>query len=151
MLYYFLATLGGICVATQVGVNGQLSKIVGNALNATLISFVIGAVSMVPVVFLSGKSAGLQQIPTVMSNTPWLLVGGVLGAIYVTTNVASAPQIGPALTICLIIMGQLIGGLAIEHFGWLGFPENPITLQKVIGLILMVSGVVLIKFKIFSS
>ena len=36
-----------------------------------------------------------------------------------------------------------IGGLIMSHFGWLGSPEQPITLAKIAGVLVMIGGVTL--------
>ena len=42
-----------------------------------------------------------------------------------------------------LLAGQVIGGLVMSHFGWLGSPVQPVTLAKVAGVLVMIGGVVL--------
>ena len=55
------------------------------------------------------------------------LVGGFLGAFYVLGSVVTAPKLGAAALFAFILSGQAIAWLAVDHFGWVGFDENPIT------------------------
>ena len=56
-----------------------------------------------------------------------------------------APRLGVGLTTCLILVGQLITALAIDHFGAFGAPQQAINLWRLGGLALMVAGVVVVK------
>ena len=42
------------------------------------------------------------------------------------------------------VRGVLGSALIVDHYGAIGFPENPVTLWRVIGVVLLVAGVVLI-------
>jgi transporter family-2 protein len=56
------------------------------------------------------------------------------------------PRLGAALVVALIVLGQMLGALAFDHFALLGVPENPISLTRLAGVALLVAGVVLIRF-----
>jgi transporter family-2 protein len=47
----------------------------------------------------------------------------------------------------MLLAGQIIGGLVMSHYGWLGSPVDRITMSKLAGVVLMVAGVVLATFK----
>jgi transporter family-2 protein len=72
-------------------------------------------------------------------------IGGILGAIFVASTIILVPRIGVALTFSLIIAGQMLVTLIIDHFGWLGVPEKPINLFRVTGAALITIGVILIR------
>jgi transporter family-2 protein len=42
-----------------------------------------------------------------------------------------------------LLAGQVIGGLIMSHYGWLGSPTQPITLTRLLGVLIMIAGVVL--------
>ena len=42
-----------------------------------------------------------------------------------------------------LLAGQIIGGMVLSHFGWLGSPQQPITVMKIIGVLIMITGVLL--------
>jgi transporter family-2 protein len=42
-----------------------------------------------------------------------------------------------------LLAGQVVGGMAMSHFGWLGSPVQPITWMKVVGVLVMIGGVTL--------
>jgi transporter family-2 protein len=74
----------------------------------------------------------------------WAWFGGVLGAFYVASSIVVGPRLGAAALLALIVLGQLLASLVLDHFGWLGFPQHPLTLVRLAGAALLFGGVVLI-------
>jgi bacterial/archaeal transporter family-2 protein len=71
--------------------------------------------------------------------------GGIFGAIYIAISILLLPRLGAALVVALIVLGQMLGALAFDHFALLGVPENPVSLTRVVGAALLIAGVVLIR------
>ena len=91
-----------------------------------------------------------QAVPTMQtfSGISWYKwTGGLLGAFIVTVSLVSVSRIGAANMFVLIIAGQLITAVIIDHFGMLGLQQSTITLQKTIGVMLLVFGVYLVNKK----
>jgi hypothetical protein len=42
-----------------------------------------------------------------------------------------------------LIAGQVLGGMILSHFGWLGSPVQKITIPNLVGAAVMIGGVVL--------
>ncbi len=57
----------------------------------------------------------------------------------------AAPRTGALLFMALLLAGQLFVALLLDHFGWAGFRQSPISLGKVAGLLLIFGGVWLIQ------
>jgi transporter family-2 protein len=55
------------------------------------------------------------------------------------------PRFGVALTFSLLIAGQMIATLPIDHFGFLGTPVREINLPRLLGVALVILGVILIR------
>jgi transporter family-2 protein len=55
------------------------------------------------------------------------------------------PRLGVALTFSLIIAGQMLIILVIDHFGLLGIAIKEISLPRLLGVTLITIGVVLIR------
>jgi transporter family-2 protein len=77
---------------------------------------------------------------------PVLLLAGILGASLVFAIAWLIPQVGAGPVMITLLAGQVIGGLLMSHYGWLGSPVQPITLTKVIGVLVMIAGVGLATF-----
>lgn len=131
-LFVLLAILGGLMGGIQAPINGTLGRKIGG-LEASLVSFFIGTFLLVIIVLFFGKGNVFQ-----LSSVPkWQLIGGGLGAIFVTCIILSVPNIGAATTILAAIVGQMTMTVLIDHFGLFGVEQIPIDWNRIIGLILM--------------
>jgi bacterial/archaeal transporter family-2 protein len=69
-----------------------------------------------------------------------LYLGGVFGFIIIASLAFVFPRIGAAYAIALMVGGQCIAALVIDHFGLMGMPPDPLTAQRVIGVGLVAAG-----------
>ena len=58
----------------------------------------------------------------------------------------TAPKLGAAALLAFILFGQAVASLAVDHFGWVGFDENPVTPGRLLGLGLVAAGVAAVRF-----
>ncbi len=128
---------------TQAIVNSKLSDSVGNPILAAFISFSIGTVALFVYMLLTGVPLG--DLATVKNAPPVALIGGFLGAFFVSVMATIIPRVSVALAFSLAIAGQMFVTLLIDHFGWLGATEKPINLFRVLGAVLITVGVILIR------
>lgn len=56
------------------------------------------------------------------------------------------PYLGAALTTIASMLGQMLMALIIDQFGLLGIPKNKITFLKTIGIVLIIIGIILLRF-----
>ena len=142
MFYFILAFVAGMALTIQVGMNSTLRRGLGNPGMATLISFLVGTVGLMLFLLLTRASfptrAALASVPS------WAWLGGLLGAFYVATTVIAGPRLGSATLLALVVLGQLLASLVIDHYGWIGFPQHSISTLRIAGAILLFSGVLLI-------
>ena len=141
-LLYLLAFGAGVVLIVQVGVNSTLREAVGNAGVAALISFVIGSAGLL--VFLLLTRAPWPDRAQLAAGPAWAWLGGLLGAFYVVSTILVGPRLGAAALLALIVLGQLVTSLLVDHFGWLGFPEHPLTPLRLLGALLLFGGMLLI-------
>ena len=130
-------------LAAQVGINSQLRSVVGSPVLATLISFLVGSLALLiyVLVFQRPATGTLVSLQT-MSWYKW--TGGLIGALYVTGVIIVAPRIGVTNTTALIVGGQIIFALFLDHFGYLGFVRQPINYMRILGALMLISGVYII-------
>ena len=76
----------------------------------------------------------------------WNWIGGPLGALIVLAGAVLTQQLGAAKFIALVVAGQLICSLVLDHYGLLGLNEKTITPGRVLGAVLVVAGVLCIKY-----
>ncbi|HVG17701.1 MAG TPA: DMT family transporter [Blastocatellia bacterium] len=142
-MFLLLALIAGAFIPVQTGVNSQLSRWVGHPVLASLVSFLVGTAALLAYTLILRIPL---PAPNSLNQSPWWVwTGGLLGAFFVTASVIVAPRLGAAITVALIIAGQLLVALALDHFGLLGFPERPLNGWRVLGAILLVIGVALIR------
>lgn len=142
-VYFLLAILAGTMMPTQGAINNKLATYVQSPLLAALISFAVGTLALLIYVMLSGIP--LSQIASAKSAPLISWVGGLLGAFFVTAVIVSVPRLGVALTFSLVILGQMVATLPIDHFGFLGMAVREINLPRIIGALLIIGGVILIR------
>lgn len=137
------AIIAGSLLPIQAGINSQLAKNLGSPIWGALSSFCIGTIFLILFAVLTGaRFPSLMQITT----TPgWMWVGGIMGAFFVAATIILAPRLGAATSISLLIAGQMIMSLCLDHYGAIGFPTHPINVARAIGVVLLVAGVVLIR------
>lgn len=143
LLAALLALLAGVGLPTQAGINAQLALWTRSSITAALISFAVGtlalslaALSMTNPLPLWSSAAALPW---------WIWSGGLMGAFFVAASTFIAPQLGATTMLALILAGQIVASVFFDHFGFLGYPLHPLNLQRSIGLLLLIAGVVLIR------
>lgn len=143
IFYYLLALIAGMGIAAQGGINAQLRSALGSPVMATLISFLVGTIVII-IYLLLFERASFSTLSQVKSITLYKLSGGIIGALYVCGVIILAPKIGAANMLGLIVGGQMILAVVLDHYGLLGFAQHSVNLYRVMGTILLITGVVLI-------
>ena len=142
-LYLLLAILAGAMMPTQAATNNKMAVVVDSPILAAFISFIIGTAALFVYVIASGTPIG--NLASVRDAPPVAWIGGLLGAFFVAMTVVLAPRLGVAMTFSLIIAGQMLVTLVIDHFGLLGVDVRPISWARFAGILLISGGVVLIR------
>jgi transporter family-2 protein len=133
------ACAGGL-VALQAPINAGLGKATGG-LPAALVSFSVGSLCLAAIVVLSGKAAGLGATFDV---SWYYLVGGLLGAVYVSTALIAVSAIGAGGVAAATVTGQLTAAVVIDRLGLFGLDEIPLSFARVAGVVLLLAGTYLI-------
>lgn len=142
ILWIVLTFLSGAVLPIQAGLNAKLGKAAASPLYASLISFLVGTVGLVLYILLTRQTvswAGLKEAPV------YLWLGGLLGAFYIAIIIFAFPKLGPGLSFGLIVAGQMIVSMLLEHHHVLVTQQNPINLMRVVGISLIIAGVVIIR------
>jgi bacterial/archaeal transporter family-2 protein len=141
--YLAFAFAAGAMLPIQFGINAQLAHWIDSPLRATLVSFVVGTLALFLAVLAFARGwPGSDRI----GGAPWWVwIGGLLGAFYVLGSVVTAPRLGAATLVAGILAGQAVASLLVDHFGWVGFDENPVTPGRLAGMGLVAAGVVLVR------
>jgi transporter family-2 protein len=140
MLFGLVAVGAGVAATVQAAANAGLAARIGLAA-ALVVNTAI--VLLATLVFYFAGSPSRSFFP---AGTPWsLYMGGLYGFLILLSLAFVFPKIGAAVAIALVVLGQGAAALAIDHFGMLGMPTEPVTLARVAGLLLVGAGVALIR------
>lgn len=143
LFYGLAAALVGAAFAIQPVLNVEISRSTGSALWAAMTSIAVSLLTLV-LITLTG-AAGRFPLAQFTGLPPWLLLGGVIGAGVVACSIWLTPIIGTAAFFAWLIAGQLIASLVIDHIGLLSVPVEPISLLRVVGVLMAIGGAVLVK------
>src|SRR5262245_5848749 len=137
----FLSLVAGLAGSVQVAVSGTFGRRIG-VLEATAFGSITAALIVCAVLLVARQ--GFGNLGQSVREPVWLWLGGVMGAIVVTSITFTAPRIGTFATIGLLIAGQLAMGVLIDAFGLFGLEKIPVTPERVIGLVLLAGGAALV-------
>lgn len=142
-LILILTLLAGCLMPVQPAVNATLAQAMDSPYLASFFSFLTGTVGL-----------GLMCLALrldwpagrVLVGLPWWnWTGGLMGALFVTMTIVAVPRIGAMSVMAILVTGQMLMSLVMDHFGWLGIPAQPVTLPRIAGAVLLLAGVVLIR------
>ena len=145
IIYLALALVTGALIPVQASTNAAFSKSIGNPLTTGVMVFVVGFFAMV-IVSVAMKA----PIPTYqqLSSAPWYgYAGGIIVATYVVMITVLVPRIGVGTAIALIVTGQIICAVIIDHFGLFHVQVRTINVSRVAGILLMIGGIYLVMKK----
>jgi transporter family-2 protein len=131
----------GCLVGMQAPINSRLGKTVGTA-QAAAFSFLVGTAALL--VLASFWRGGLGQLGNLARAPWWALIGGLLGAVYVTVAIVAVRTLGASGLTAVVITGQLTISVVIDRFGLLGVAKQSIGPLRILGLALLVAGFVLV-------
>jgi transporter family-2 protein len=138
LIFPLLALIGGMAIATQGQINGGLGKKIG-VIESSFMNFAVGSLVLLLVLLFFGNG----HISSISTVPKWQLIGGLLGSFFVMIQVIVVPKIGVSTSLIAVIVGQLILGAVIDHFGLFGGNRFPINTQKLIAIVLMLSALFL--------
>ena len=141
---YVLTMLLGVVLAVHLAMNGKVGSVLNNPRVGNALFWCIGALAAVAIGLTGWKSGALAPLSQVH---PLLLTAGLMGASLVFAIAWLIPLVGAGPLMITLLAGQVVGGLLMSHYGWLGSPVEPVTPMKLLGVAVMIGGVALATFK----
>jgi len=135
-----LAIVAGVAAAMQAAINAGLARSVGlgPALIVNTVVVLLGTIGL-----WMTMGATKTFFPAGASWT--LYTGGLFGFMIIASLTMVFPKIGAAYAIALMVGGQCLAALLIDHFGIMGMPREPVTMQRLLGVALVAAGVVAVR------
>ena len=142
MFAYILGLIAGLAQPTQTSLNGALGTKVKSPYISTIVSF---GTAVIILILIDVLTQGGVNIPFAdIAQYPfWIWLGGLCGTGIVLLSIISLPKIGSAMVVIMTAFGQIVTSLVVDQLGLFGSPQIPMTLNRAIGAIILIIGVVL--------
>jgi len=134
--------VAGFFITLQSVFNTRVSEKIG-LLGTVTIVHGLGFIASIIILFFV-KYKGLSKLGEV--NKIYLL-GGILGIIIVFSVMKSISLLGVTYSVSILLATQLVGSLIIDSFGLFGVEKLQLTINKPLGIMVMIIGIIVIKMK----
>ncbi len=135
LLTIIVGLLGGVAVGVQTPIANVIGQKVGSAASSVVVH-ISGLIFSVLVLLLYRG----ENIQNWRSLPWWAYLAGLFGVILYLTINYTIPRIGTLGAITLIIIGQLVTGTVIDHFGFFGNVVRQVDAGRLLGLLLLIAS-----------
>ena len=148
MIYMIWAIFIGLLIGIQAATNTALRIELNSPWIAALTNFIVGVVVLFIIILIVKPETFSGMKPIFMGQVPlWKMIGGLIGAFFVVSVTFLAPHLGVGKVIILYLFGQITMSIIVDHFGLFGMPIDKITVQKALGILMLIGGVILTQRK----
>lgn len=139
--YALIMFFAGIGIPVMATLNSGLGVRFQSPVYAVVVLLSVGlTIATIAMLLSNGIPKSFYQ-PSV----PWYFyAGGALFVFYILSVTAIAPRFGVGNSISFVLLGQIVAIAVIDHFGLFGATRFELSAQRLIGLVLMASGVLLV-------
>lgn len=132
----FLAALSGILLSIMVTFNGLLTNKY-DSYTASVIIHMVGLFSIILLLIVTKSNIKLQKATPI-----WEYSAGAIGVLTIIFFNLTFPVLGIAVPLALSLLGQSVSSIVIDHYGLLGIKKDKFDHKKIVGLLLIISGIV---------
>ena len=126
---------GGIAVGTQAPIAGAMGQRIGGAASSLIIHLGGAIASLVLLLARGGEQISQWR------NLPWyMLCCGAFGLVLFLSLSHTVPKLGASAAITLVIVGQLLAGIVIDHFGLFGIAIRDLDLNRIFAVAFLLAG-----------
>jgi len=141
-----LAFIAGVAATLQAGISGQLAKELNDGIMAALVSNIGGTIFTA--LFLLNPNVRKQAkkfFRAVVLGTfaKWQLLGGVAGAVYISTASSTVSIIGTGLFTVVLVASQNVSGIIVDKFGFSSGSKRKITPKRALAVVIGIVAVLL--------
>jgi len=130
-----IGVMGGIAVGTQTPIAGAMGQRIGGA-SSSLIVHLGGAIASL-LLLVARRGEQIQE----WRNLPWYMLGcGAFGLVFYLSVSHTIPRVGATAAIAMLIVGQLLAGMVIDHFGAFGISTRVLDLNRSVAVVLLLAG-----------
>ena len=135
--------VAGAAMSIQGVMNTRLGEKIGLYESNAFVQGVAFLLSVIAV-FVLGKG----DITAIGQTNKLYRLGGILGILITITVMIGMKKTSPAIAVSIILIAQLLVAALIDAFGIMGTEKVPFLWNKYVGLLLMIGGVLLFKWKV---
>lgn len=136
-----LAIIIGAFLPLQALINAHLGRVTLGPMFASFVSFLIGTLCLGAM--LLALRTSLPNVQMLGGLPGWTWLGGVIGAVYVFSATLLVPRLGAASLICLVVFGQVVASLLLDHYGVLATTRVADPL-RIFGAVMVLIGAILV-------
>ncbi|MCJ8294227.1 MAG: DMT family transporter [Colwellia sp.] len=140
IFYALLMCVAGVGIPIMAALNGNLGAKLHSPALATTILFIVGGVVSLAYLLLSG---GMPKPPIKEPIPMYFYFGGLFVIFYILSMTWVAPKFGVGNAISMVLLGQLMSMVVIDHYGLWGALKQTMSMQRLVGLAFMILGVYL--------
>lgn len=130
-----IGLLGGVAVGLQAPLAGAMGQRVGGTASSFIIHISGAVFSGLWLLVRGGERIREWR------SLPWyMLAAGIFGLILYQTISVTLPRLGSTMMVVLIIIGQLVLGVIVDHFGLFGVTQRPVDLLRILGIVALILG-----------
>ncbi|AIO34603.1 hypothetical protein DM39_4707 [Burkholderia cenocepacia] len=142
-LLSILTIVAGVSLMTQQVLNANLRGALNSAAWSGFASYALGLACMAVLALVLRESLPSSALA---ARIPWwAFSGGLFGAIFIALAIFTIPKLGAATFLVLVVTGQMLASMTIDHFGWFGLVQRPVDVSRLVGIALLIGGCVLIR------
>ncbi|WP_120631400.1 DMT family transporter [Ruegeria sp. EL01] len=135
LLIVGIGLAGGFAVGAQAQIAGSMGNRIGGAAGSFIVHLGGAVASLALLIARGGENISEWR------HLPWYMLGsGIFGLILYLTLSQTVPKLGATSAIALVVVGQLLVGLLIEHFGLFDASVRSINLSRIAAAILLLAG-----------
>ncbi|BAV05034.1 integral membrane protein [Filimonas lacunae] len=108
-----------------------------------MICFMVGAIAMAIYIPFTKETLSWQLLKG--SSITSITGGGIIGALFITASMMALPKLGMALTFGLVVAGQVIISVLLDHYNILVAVPHPINVWRGLGVLLIIAGVAIVE------
>lgn len=138
VIAWAFAMVAGALVTVQAGANAELKRSLGEPVPALIVNYLlgIGAVGA----YLLATRVTWPSGEKIAAAPWWAWTGGLAGSVYGIAAILLAGRLGAATLMALVLTGQLVTSVILDHFGWVGFDVHAASVGRIVGCLLLLAG-----------
>ncbi|MGE7861483.1 DMT family transporter [Bacillus mobilis] len=145
MIGFSLAIVAGVFISLQSVFNAKVNESVGQWLTTSCV-LGIGLISSILFYIIKENSISIK----VYTTNYLFYVSGLFGIGLIICIMGAIKSLGPAYTVLISLITQLVVALCIDTFGLFGIESIPLQINKLVGIGLLIMGIGIFK-NLFSS